>query len=149
MSSQVTLCFKSGKMDQVLSVSLTISEISDSAGVTLITGTLWADFCSSWGCGCSEMRWADYNSTGSTVFKIPPSTSFAVLMENVGYFVFRGSPEGKKTTKITSMQFEEKLYLAIKEFSPPLPGSNLSAMLKYIQVVKNTTSLANQSACFH
>lgn len=149
MSSQVTLCFKSGKMDQVLSVSRTISEISDSAGVTLITGTLWADFCSSWGCGCSEMRWADYNSTGSTVFMIPPSTAFAVLMENVGYFVFRGSPEGKKNNKGNVNAVWGEIIPGYKGVQPPLPGSNLSAMLKYIQVVKNTTSLANQSACFH
>lgn len=79
MSSQVTLCFKSGKMDQVLS----ISEITDSAVVILI-GTLWADFCSSWWCECSEMRWADYNSTGSTVFKVSPSRWPVVLMEHVG-----------------------------------------------------------------
>lgn len=47
LSSQVTLCLKSGKMDQVLSVTLTFSEITDSA-VVLLIGTLWADFFSSW-----------------------------------------------------------------------------------------------------
>lgn len=47
MSSQVTLCFESGKIDQVLYVTLPIVEITDSAVVILI-GTLWADLCSSW-----------------------------------------------------------------------------------------------------
>lgn len=55
--------------------------------------------------------------------------------EKPGYFVFRGSPEGK-TTKVKSVWGE--MIPGYKWVQPlPLPGSYLSAMLKYIQVVKH------------